>query len=189
MLSAYLLAVAVVFGVNLLPAFGPPTWAVLVLFRLHEHLAIPALVVLGALAAGGGRLCLALATRRLRGWLPERRVANLEAAGDYMSGHRGRSLAGLGLFALSPLPSAQLFEAAGVMKLPLLPLTGAFFAGRLVSYSLYLSAAGVAEKNLGTQFQDSLTSWPSISLQVAMLLGIALLARVDWASRLTHGKT
>jgi hypothetical protein len=29
------LAVAVVFGINLMPAFGPPTWAVLVFFRFR----------------------------------------------------------------------------------------------------------------------------------------------------------
>lgn len=34
----HLLAFGVVFGVNLLPAFGPPTWAVLVLFRLRSRL-------------------------------------------------------------------------------------------------------------------------------------------------------
>jgi hypothetical protein len=46
---------------------------------------------------------------------------------------------------------------------PLLPLTAAFFAGRLVSYSAYVGAA----------------------LQVAMLAGLVLLVRVDWAARLT----
>ncbi|MCW2691467.1 MAG: hypothetical protein JWM67_71, partial [Mycobacterium sp.] len=36
-LVGYLVLLAVVFGVNLLPAFGPPTWAVLVFFRLDQH--------------------------------------------------------------------------------------------------------------------------------------------------------
>ena len=34
-MEAYVLLAVVVLGVNLLPAFGPPTWAVLVLFHLH----------------------------------------------------------------------------------------------------------------------------------------------------------
>ena len=42
-----------VFGLNLLPAFGPPTWAVLVLFRLHSNLA----------ATASGRSCKARAPR------------------------------------------------------------------------------------------------------------------------------
>jgi hypothetical protein len=59
--------------VNLLPAFGPPTWVVLVLFKLNWHLSPVALVIAGALAAGVGRYCLALATGRVRGRLSQRR--------------------------------------------------------------------------------------------------------------------
>lgn len=185
-MTAYLIAAAVVFGINLLPALGPPTWAVLVLFRLDQHLSAPLLIALGALAAGAGRLCLALATRRVRRWLPARRVESLRAAGNYLAQHRGRAALGLGLFALSPLPSAQLFEAAGILDVPLLPVTAAFFGGRLVSYSLYIGAAGVAEASLGAQLRRSLTSWPSITLQAGMLVAIVLLARVDWTTRLTR---
>lgn len=47
----------------------------------------------------------------------------------------------MGLFALSPLPSAQLFVAAGLVDAPLVPLIAAFFAGRLVSYTIYVTAA------------------------------------------------
>jgi hypothetical protein len=64
--SAYLLAAACIFGVNLLPAFGPPTWAVLVFFSLNFGLAAPPLVLVGALAAASGRLVLAATSRRFR---------------------------------------------------------------------------------------------------------------------------
>ena len=41
-MSDWLLVVATIFGVNLLPAFGPPTWAVLVFFCLSSNLpAVP----------------------------------------------------------------------------------------------------------------------------------------------------
>ena len=35
MIAHLLIAIGVVFGVNLLPAFGPPTWAVLAYFRFR----------------------------------------------------------------------------------------------------------------------------------------------------------
>jgi hypothetical protein len=171
---------AVVFFVNLLPAFGPPTWVVLVLFKLDWHLNPVALVLLGAIAAGSGRYILAIATGRLRGHLSPHRKESLQAASDYLTGHKGRSVLGLALFTLSPLPSAQLFEAAGLMAVPLLPVTAAFFAGRLVSYSLYIGAASIAEKNLGSAFTSSLTSPYAIAIQVGLLLAVVLLARVDW---------
>ena len=42
---------ALVFVINLLPAFGPPTWSVLVYARLRWHLDPVALVLVGAGAA------------------------------------------------------------------------------------------------------------------------------------------
>jgi hypothetical protein len=52
--SGPLLLAGVVFGVNLLPAFGPPTWAVLVFFGLQSDLTAIPLVPIGALAATSG---------------------------------------------------------------------------------------------------------------------------------------
>src|SRR3954470_12011104 len=137
-LSGYLLVFACVFGVNLLPAFGPPTWAVLVFFRLNSDLAAVPLILGGALAAASGRLALASGSRRLRGRMSAERLESLAAAQEALAGNRKRALAGLALFALSPVPSAQLFVAAGLLNVALIPLTAAFFAGRLVSYSLYV---------------------------------------------------
>ncbi|WP_084528996.1 hypothetical protein [Nocardia crassostreae] len=180
----YSAVVAVVLLVNLMPAFGPPTALLLVLFRLNWHLDPVALVILGACTSGTGRYLLAAATGRIRGHLGPRRKAGLQAAHDYLTGHRGRSLAGLAVFLISPLPSAQLFEAAGLMGVRLLPITAAHISGRLVSYSLYMGAANAAERNFGAALTDSLTSPYGIAVQVALLAGVVLLARVDWTKHL-----
>jgi len=176
----YLAATAIVFAVNLMPVLGPPTWAVLILLMLNWDLNAAALVVLGAIGAGSGRYVLALASRALRHKIGERRRENLRAAQTALTGHKLGAAAGIGLFALSPLPSAQLFEAAGILKLPLVPLTTAFFAGRIVSYSIYVSSASLASKHFGDVFSSALTSPLGIALQVAMLVVLVLLAEVDW---------
>jgi hypothetical protein len=176
MVAQMALALVVVFAVNLLPAFGPPTWAVLVFFSLDFDLPAVPLVIGGAIAAASGRFVLATASRRLRPRLAEARRARLDRAQAALSANRLRAAGGLGLFAISPLPSGQLFVAAGLMTVPLLPLTAAFFAGRLVSYSLYVGAATIAERNLGTLLLDALTSPLGIAVQVAMLIGLAILA-------------
>jgi membrane protein YqaA with SNARE-associated domain len=186
MADAYVIAVACIFCVNLLPAFGPPTWAVLVFFRLNSDLAAVPLVLFGALAAASGRLVLAATTRRYRSRFSRRRLESLEAAEDALVGSRGKAIAGLGLFALSPVPSAQLFVAAGLLSVPLVPLTAAFFAGRLVSYSLYVGAASAAKDNLGSVLTDAFASPLGVALQIVMLLGLVLLVRVDWARVLRH---
>ena len=176
----YLLAAATIFAVNLLPAFGPPTWAVLVLFRFNSDLAAVPLVLVGALAAASGRFVLANAARRLRPLMSRRRRESLAAAEQLLLGSRRKAAGALGLFALSPVPSAQLFVAAGLMTVPLLPLTLAFFAGRLVSYSIYVAGASVAKDSLGEVVTDSLTSPAGIVLQVVMLACLVALLRVDW---------
>lgn len=180
----YSIAIAVVFLVNLMPAFGPPTALVLVLFKLNWQLEPVALVIAGALTAGCGRFLLATATGRVRTRLSPRRRASLRAAHDYLLGHKGRSLLGFSLFLLSPLPSAQLFEAAGLMGVRLVPITAAFVAGRLVSYSLYIGATSVAERSLGAMFADSLTSVYGVSAQILLLALVVLLARIDWTTLL-----
>jgi uncharacterized membrane protein YdjX (TVP38/TMEM64 family) len=183
--TPYLLLFAIVLGVNLMPAFGPPTWTIIVLYGINTDLPLPAIVVTGALAAALGRYGLALGFRLLRHRFRDETRANLEAARDALEKSRRRGLLALGLFALSPVPSAQLFEAAGLTGVRLLPFTLAFFAGRLVSYSIYAGGAKAAESlTLGDAFRDALTSPLGIGAQVVMLAGLVALARIDWTRRL-----
>ena len=133
---------------------------------------------------------IAWGTRRLGGHLPQQQQANLKAAGELVLARRKRSLVGLAVFAISPLPSAQLFEAAGLLNVALVPLTVAYFAGRVVSYSLYLGGAkAFNHTNAGQFLLSSLTSPWGALFEVAMLAGLVALARVDWASRIHHGET
>jgi membrane protein YqaA with SNARE-associated domain len=180
-LTDYLVAFGCILGVNLLPAFGPPTWAVLVFFKLNSDLAAVPLVLGGAIAAASGRLVLAHAARRLRGRFSQERLDNLAAAQQALAGNRRKAAGGLALFALSPLPSAQLFIAAGLLEVPLLALTAAFFAGRLVSYSLYVGGASLAKHSVEHTLTGAFSSWWGITLQVLMLAGLVALVRVDWA--------
>lgn len=146
------------------------------------------LVPLGAPAAASGRLVLARTSRRFRSRFSERRLDSLEAAEDALAGSRGKALAGLRLFAGSPVPSAQPFVAAGLL-VPLVPLTVAFFAGRLASYSLYVGAASAAEESFGSVLTDAFASPLGVALQVLMLGLLIVLLRVDWVrvlNRTTH---
>ena len=188
-MTAYLLLFALVLGINMLPAFGPPTWTIIVLYGLNTEMPLPALVLTAAAGAASGRLLLAYGFRWLRNHIPKQWKKNAEAAGRALERKKRNLILGLGLFALSPLPSAQLFEAAGLSGVRLLPFTAAFFAGRIVSYSIYgAGAKGIQKTSLGDAFRDSLTSPTGIALQVAMLAGLVLLMKVDWEKKLGGGK-
>jgi uncharacterized membrane protein YdjX (TVP38/TMEM64 family) len=182
---SYLAVFGIVLGVNLMPAFGPPTWSILVLYRFQSDLSPVALVIVGAMAAALGRLALGYATRALRGKLSEERRKSLDAMRDRLEQHRRAGLLGLFLFALSPLPSAQLFEAAGITGVKLPPLTAAFFLGRIVSYSMYMAGASALKgTDVGEMIRDSFTSPVGIALQLVFLALVVVIGRVDWSKRL-----
>lgn len=177
----YLILFAIVFGVNLLPAFGPPTWSIIVLFGLQTDHPIAPVVLVAALAAALGRYLLALAFRLLGDRLSERTRDNLAAAREALERRRHAMFLALTLFVLSPVPSAQLFEAAGLARIRLLLFTAAFFAGRTVTYTIYAyTAHEIRESNLGNSLIDHLTSPWGIALQVVMLGLLVLFARLDW---------
>ena len=172
---------------NLAPAFAPPTWSVLVLFKLNSHIPAIPLVAIGALAAGSGRYCLARATGLLRNKISVKQRANLEAASQVLNQKTSHHLVGLLLFALSPIPSAQLFEAAGLIGMRLVPLTLAFFAGRIVRYSLSVAGtSSLQQKGMGELIQNSLTSPWGIAVQVFLLFCVYLLMKIDWSKLLKH---
>jgi membrane protein YqaA with SNARE-associated domain len=184
----YFLLFAIVLGVNLMPAFGPPTWTIIVLYGLNSHLPLPGLVLIGALAAASGSLFLAYGFRLLAGRLSERTRRNLAAARQAIVERRRGAIIGLALFALSPVPSAQLFEAAGLARVPLVGFTLAFFAGRTVSYTIYgLTARQLTETSLGDAFRSAFTSPVGVAIQLAMIALLVLLTRIDWARRLGLG--
>jgi uncharacterized membrane protein YdjX (TVP38/TMEM64 family) len=176
----YLAVFGIVFGINLLPAFGPPTWAVLVFTRLHWHLNAVALVLIGAVAASCGRFLLALATRQFSGRLPERMKANIDAARHLLQRRPRSAMVVFSLFVVSPLPSAQLFMAAGLLGLNLVVFTLAFFVGRLVSFTIYVSVAVIADRQFGNVLGHLFGSPWSIALQVALLAAVWLLPLIDW---------
>lgn len=183
----YLAVFAIVFGVNLLPAFGPPTWAILVFTRLHWHLNPVALVVLGAVAAASGRYLLAVGSRHFSARLPQRMRSNLDDAAAVLNRNKRSTIAVFGLFVVSPLPSAQLFVAAGLLDLNLKLFTLAFFVGRLVSYSIYVSVAVLADRQLGSVFGQFFGSPWLIALQVVLLVAVCLLPLIDWRKLLRRG--
>lgn len=180
-MTDYLVLFALVFGVNLIPVFGPPTWSIVVLYSLNTQLPVAGTVVVAALAAAAGRLVLAHGFRLLGTKVPGRTRRNLAAARALFESRRRAGLIALGLFALSPVPSAQLFEAAGLTGVRLLPFTAAFFAGRLVSYSVYaMSARALRSQTFAAAFLENLQSPAGMAVQLAAVAALVALGQIDW---------
>ena len=184
-MNQFILLFVIVLGVNLIPAFGPPTWAVIVVYGLSTKIPVVPLVFISAVAAALGRFALAHAFRLLRTKVSAKMRRNLAGARKALEKHKHGTLVGLGLFALSPLPSAQLFEAAGLTGVRLIKFTAAFFVGRIVTYSVYVGTAkSIAKASMGSAFRHSLTSPVGIGLQIVMMGLLVALTQIDWEKHL-----
>ena len=171
----------VVFLFNLAPAFAPPTWTVLVFFALNSHLQPWLIVIFGAIFAGLGRYNLARFSRILSKRLNGKALVNLQSVRAALEEKSTRKYAMLAFFVISPLPSAQLFEAAGLIGARLLPLTIAFFSGRLIIYSFYVAGASqLKAKGIGSLITEQFTSIWAILIQLAMIGAILLLPKLNW---------
>ena len=177
----YLILFGIVFGINLLPAFAPPTWSIIVLYGLNSDLPLPAIVGIGALAAATGRYSLARGFRVFGHRLSGKTRRNLAAVRAAFERNKRGGLIALAAFAVSPLSSAQLFAAAGLAAVPLLAFTAAFFAGRLVSYSVYAaSAKALQHSSLGDSFGDVFSSPLGIAIQVLLLAALVAFTQINW---------
>lgn len=187
-MEIYLYATLIIFIMNALPAFAPPTWSILVFFAIKYEISPAALIPLGVISASAGRFLLATYFRKLRDRLPSGWVTNMENAGAHLRKSAKHSTGLALLFFISPFSSAQLFEAAGVMKnQPLKPLIGAFAAGRVFTYSIYVSGAhAVSTSDLGDLLREKMTSPSAITIQILMVIALVMLGNIKWNAPLTN---
>lgn len=176
----YLVLFAIVFSAGLVPAFGPPSWLFAVYFHYQYHLPFAVVVLITALATSLGRLLLARLTRLLKQHIPSRYTRNLDYAKRLLSEKQKSVWLVMGLFLLSPLPSAQLFEAAGLIDLPLLPLGLMFFIGRLFTLSAYLAFARFTIPSLNNAWAAGFSSPWAIAGELITILGIIALLNSRW---------
>lgn len=183
-MEIYLFAVLIIIAINVLPAFAPPTWMALVFFLINYNLNPVALVALGVASATTGRAILAWYFRRFSHLVPMRFSQNMERAGSYLLSKPSKKYAVLALFLISPISSAQLFEAAGLAKsVALKPLLAAFAIGRTISYSTYVTGASVvAASSIGEVFIHDLKSPWAIAVQIAMIVAFVIFGSIDWKS-------
>jgi hypothetical protein len=175
----------VVFVLNVLPAFAPPTWMTLSFVGLTiPNVNVIALAVVGAAAATLGRITLAKLSRRIvrHGLLSEPARLNIDAIKQGIEGRRALTSTAFMAFALSPLPSNYLFIAYGLTSLPIMFLAMPFFVGRLLSYGFWVATASTVGDRLNVDWFESsayLSAYFVLS-QLLLVPAIYAFTRVDW---------
>jgi hypothetical protein len=175
----------VVFVLNVLPAFAPPTWMTLSFVGLAvPNVNVIALAVVGAAAATLGRIALAKLSRRIvrHGLLSEPARLNIDAIKQGFEGRKALTSTAFMAFALSPLPSNYLFIAYGLTSLPIMFLAVPFFVGRLLSYGFWVATASTVGARLNVDWFESsayLSAYFALS-QLLLVPTIYAFTRVDW---------
>jgi hypothetical protein len=182
-----LAAYAVVFAINIVPAFMPATWMVVAFFFIVYSLPLWPLCFGCAVAATGGRSVLTLISKRW-GWelLSVKQQQNVAALGDWLNGKSGwkQALATL-VYASGPIPSNQMFIAAGLSRVKVGPIAAGFFAGRMVSYPFFAATARGVTDHFGNIFIKEWKDPKFIALELISVAGVVAFARIPWA-RLLH---
>lgn len=155
------------------------------LYSLNTDMPRAPVVITGAIAAALGRYLLARAFRLVGKRLSPTNRDNLRAAREALERSPRSTIFALGLFAISPLPSAQLFEAASLADVRLLPFTAAFFGGRLVSYAVYaFTAAEIRESSVGDAFRSQFANPIGLAFQLVLIALVVGMTRVNWSKLL-----
>ncbi len=178
----WLLVAATAVLLNAVPAFMPPTWALLAYFHLQRDLDIVPLAAVGAVSAASGRMVLALASRAFgMRFVPKGWRSNIETLAETIKGHRFLGLSSLALFAIGPIPTNHLFIAAGISRVSLPPILVVFGLARFVSYMIWVAVAGTATRSLGNLLTPSLGSGAAAVAQIVGFVALILVMRIDWS--------
>ena len=182
----------IIFALNVVPAFAPPTWTVLSFISIRFDINFLALALLGAVAATCGRVVLAKFSNVIvrEKFLNEGTRRNIDSIRNRIQGRPRFTAGAFLLYAFSPFPSNNLFIAYGLTGLRLRLIAVPFFIGRVVSYSFWaFTAAGLARR----MDYESIASGSFFSLyfvitQIFTLLILFAFTKVDWEVLFTRRK-
>jgi len=177
----YLAAMALVFVINVVPAFMPATWMLLAFFRIKFGLPLLALSIGGSIVAAAGRWALARASGRFSRRFMKSKQSDMRELGEFLDEHRQHVGLATFLYTLSPLPSNNLFVAAGMVEIQLAWVLIGFLSGRLLANTVLVWTTDKAFRHFEDLFRTAFDTWEAILWQSLSVVGIVLLARIPWA--------
>lgn len=177
----YVTLAGVVLGINIIPAFMPPTWIVLTFYYIHYKMILVLVVLVGAICATTGRIVLAwLSNRYLRHIIPNRSRENLTALADHLLKDKKLTIPVVLTYAFLPISSNQLFIAAGVADADIRIIAFSFFVGRLISYTFWVSVAHQVSDRLDYIFNKHYSNSRAIVFELASFLLLYVISLIDW---------
>jgi len=163
--------------VNVIPAFTPPTWIVLSLYKINNpQLNSLAIAMLGVIGSVSGRFVMYLYSKALGRFIPQKYADNLNYFKKFVEERKLGIFLGTLIYSLVPLPSNLLFIAFGASSVKVLPVLAGFALGRAISYTAIVYAsfrAFVFFESFGIENLRYLADLLGILAAVAMIF-------IDW---------
>jgi hypothetical protein len=187
--------IVLIFIINVIPVFMPPTWALISLISFNfplSNLGLALLSLGAALASSSGRAVLAIFSEKIlrnKFIKPETRK-NLDFLKERVERKRVLTFGFFLAFAFSPLPSGQLFLAYGLTNLKLYIAIIPFFVGRLVSYLFWAFTASGLSDYLKISASESGTFFSLYFIigQIVTLYLVYVFTKIDWQALLEEKK-
>lgn len=175
-------ALALVFAINVVPAFMPSSWMVLAFFYIQFDLPLLPLTIGGAIVSGFGRLVLARASTWVKNrTLQGERHEDLDELGRFLDDRRQYVGPAVFAYALGPFPTNNLFIAAGMAEVNLWWVLAGFWSARILADTFWVWTTDKVFDSLGSVFEGAFGSWTAIALQTLGVISVVLLYKLPWA--------
>jgi hypothetical protein len=175
-----LAAFALVFVINLVPAFMPSSWMVLAFFYIKFDLPLLVLTVGGAIVSGFGRLALAKGSATFRRRFMRGKEPDLRELGTFLDRHRNYVAPATFAYTLTPFPTNNLFIAAGMVGVSMTWVLAGFWAGRILADTFWVWTTHRVFNSIADVFSGAVGGRVAIGLQLGSLVSVFLLYQLPW---------
>lgn len=170
----------IIFGLNIIPAFAPPTWIVLAYFYIARPQNLFLLIFIGVTASTCGRYVLAIISRKVfNKFASEEKKEEMELIRNKLKKGTWKKFIFSVLFSLGPFPSNSLFIAVGTTKIRLKEIIWGFFLGRSISYLFLVFTSEKIFTSLETTLAGDATLW-TIIIEIIGVVSIIAFFLFDW---------
>ncbi len=170
----------IIFALNVIPAFAPPTWIVLSYFYIAEPQNILLLVLIGVTASTCGRFILAKASGKIFDISAgKEKKEEMKFLREKLHKGKWKKFLFSFFFSLGPLPSNALFIAVGATKIKLREILIGFFAGRTLGYLFLIFTTEKVFTSLELTLEGQATMW-TIAIELIGVLAIIWFFFFDW---------
>jgi uncharacterized membrane protein YdjX (TVP38/TMEM64 family) len=133
-----------------------------------------------------GRMVLAKISKRyIRPRLSEKSQKNMEALGSFLTNNKRFSIPLVFAYAFLPIPSNQIFIAAGLSGVGVELISFSFMMGRLVSYTFWVKMADHMTDRVNGAFMGDALSVRNIILEVVGVFLLILIMKIPWSKWIT----